>query len=101
MCLIIALYLKGFILFKNKNSHYLEYVEKAIDINERYHLNNYYPLYLKALIYNNDKKSNEALKILDKLIELNHKFAEAYVAKSNLCYYLIRNKRLLSNSIKQ
>ncbi|HEX2408605.1 MAG TPA: tetratricopeptide repeat protein, partial [Nitrososphaeraceae archaeon] len=91
LCLVIALYLKGFILFKNKNNHSLEYVEKAIAINYRYHLNNHYPLYLKALIYNNDKKCNEALKILDKLIELHPKFAEAYVAKAESL--LLLNKK--------
>jgi tetratricopeptide (TPR) repeat protein len=91
LCLLIALYLKGFILFKNKNTHSLKYVEKAIDINDRYHLNNYYPLYLQALIYNNEKKSKEAGKILDNLIELNDKFAEAYVAKAESL--LLLNKK--------
>ena len=80
--LVIALYLKGFILFKDKNNDSLEYVEKAIDINDKYRLNNPYPLYLKALIYNNDRKCKEALKYLNKSINLNDKFAEAYVAKA-------------------
>ena len=92
LCLVIALYLKGFIFFKNKNKDSLEYVNKAIDINKKYYFNNPYPLYLKALIYNNDKKGNEALEFLDKSIELNDRFAEAYVAKAE-SMMLLNNKK--------
>ena len=95
LSLVIALYLKGFILFKHKNNRSLEYVEKAISINDRYHLNNHYPLYLKALIYNNDKKCQEALRFLNKLIELNDKFAEAYVAKAESLLLLNKKQEAL------